>query len=422
IRLAFVDRTSGDRIPDQGSIEVQLSVPLPPAWSATPLDRRQPDDIRFTSYNVLGGGLSDPSRRAYFSRILAAVSPDVIGFQEVGNQSANDARAFVRSVLGGTDNEWFAHKEVGGLVVVSRFPVLRTYRIEGSSSSQANSAVLIDTSSRWGTPTLLINAHPPCCRNDNARQLEVDAVAAFVRDVKPGGALGWLEADTPILMLGDMNLVGEARQLGTLLNGDIVNAGRFGTAPLPDWDGSAMADLQPLIASLPRVFTWYSPGSSFHPGRLDFIIYTDSVIEPQNRFVLFTPAMTPDVLAAAGLEEDDTTLASDHLPVVGDFRVKERSGLSTDPDGSAALFQLNAYPNPARAQATIQLTAPEAGPVRVAITDALGRELAVLVNGPLHRGAHTLQWNRGLLPAGIYFVRVVNARGQLSVRPITFLP
>ena len=55
------------------------------------------------------------------------------------------------------------------------------------------------------------------------------------------------------------------------------------------------------------------------PGKLDYIIYSDSVIKPGNHFVLFTPEMSADSLAHYGLKSRDVVQASDHLPVLGDF-------------------------------------------------------------------------------------------------------
>lgn len=422
IRLALVDSASGDRLPDQGGIDVQLSGPAPPPSEAIPISRHQPDDIRFLSYNILAGGFSDPARRPHFSRILAAINPDVIGFQEAGGQSVTDVRSYVHSVLGDSNAPWYAHQEDGGLIVVSRFPILWTYRIEGSRSTQSNSAALIDTTPRWGVPTLLINAHPPCCRNDDARQFEMDAIAAFLRDVKPGASLGLLSVGTPIVMLGDMNMVGAARQIDTLLGGDIVNEAIFGTAPPPDWDGSPLADLQPLVSSLPMVFTWYNPESSFHPGRLDFVMYSDSVLEPQNRYVLFTPSMAPEVLASAGLDADDTILASDHLPVVGDFRVRKPVETSSVLQQSLERTKILSYPNPMRSEATILFTTSETGRVRLSITDVLGREVALLVDEYVQPGTHEIQWHPGQLPAGTYFVHVTGSGGQESVTSMIRLP
>ena len=70
-------------------------------------------------------------------------------------------------------------------------------------------------------------------------------------------------------------------------------------------------------------FTWY--GRDFPPGRLDYVVYSDAVVGVGNRFVLFTPELPDEALARYGLRRDDTSRATDHLPVVADF-VLRRGG------------------------------------------------------------------------------------------------
>jgi len=67
------------------------------------------------------------------------------------------------------------------------------------------------------------------------------------------------------------------------------------------------------------VATWRDARSSFAPGRLDYIFYSDSVLRLERAFILATEELAPDVLARYGLRPDDTLVASDHLPVVADF-------------------------------------------------------------------------------------------------------
>jgi exonuclease III len=142
---------------------------------------------------------------------------------------------------------------------------------------------------------------------------------AFIRDAKAPGGMVDLTPKTPIIIVGDLNLVGYAQQLKTMLSGEIVNVTPFGPAFKPDWDGSNFADLMPRHTDSPMTYTWRDDNIAFNPGRLDFMIYSDSVLRLGNRFVLFTPAMTADSLAAHDLQPQDVPTASDHLPVVSDF-------------------------------------------------------------------------------------------------------
>jgi hypothetical protein len=122
-----------------------------------------------------------------------------------------------------------------------------------------------------------------------------------------------------MVVAGDMNLVGGARQVRTLVAGEIADEGTFGPSRPPDWDGTAFADADPRHAGGLDTFTWRAAEDSFAPGKLDYIIYSDSVLTLGNGFVLATEELEPLILERYGLHPRDTLDASDHLPVVADF-------------------------------------------------------------------------------------------------------
>jgi len=113
--------------------------------------------------------------------------------------------------------------------------------------------------------------------------------------------------------------VGFAQQRETLLTGDIQDEGTYGPDFAPDWDASLIADVFPTHTTGAETYTWRSDGGSFPPGRLDYFAYTDSVVTAAKNFILWTPDMSPAELSAAGLLADDSTDASDHVPVVLDL-------------------------------------------------------------------------------------------------------
>ena len=309
-RIVFAT-SGGDVLPDRGKTVAYTigDPPLPPSPPLS-LQKQSPEHLRVLSYNVWNDGLFDDARLPSFARILTAIKPDIIGFQEIDDYTAEQTAARVDSIRSLAEKPWY-HSKVGDNVALSKYPITETFDVEG------NGVFLIDL--RPHDSLLLIVAHTPCCDKNTERQYEIDAMMAFVRDAKaPGGRLD-LEPDTPILVIGDMNLVGDVRQLRTLLTGDIVNRDRFGTPFAPDWDGTPLADLSPHQTELPVTYTWYRDRSTFTPGRLDFILYTDSVLDVGNRFILFTCEMSSDSLTAYGLQLEDVIKASDHLPVVGDF-------------------------------------------------------------------------------------------------------
>lgn len=64
------------------------------------------------------------------------------------------------------------------------------------------------------------------------------------------------------------------------------------------------------------------------------------------------------------------------------------------------------YPNPFNPQTTISYGLPQAGPVRLTIYDALGREVAVLVDREQAAGRYRATFEAGDRPSGAYFYRL----------------
>ncbi len=86
---------------------------------------------------------------------------------------------------------------------------------------------------------------------------------------------------------------------------------------------------------------------------------------------------------------------------------------------AAKLFETalaGARPNPSTGAATVAFSLAEAAPVRVSVVDVLGREVAVLADGPAEPGAHEATV-RGLAP-GTYIVRM-DAAGERFTRALT---
>lgn len=70
-------------------------------------------------------------------------------------------------------------------------------------------------------------------------------------------------------------------------------------------------------------------------------------------------------------------------------------------------FTLDAvFPNPFRERVTLTYTAARRMPVRIAVFDLLGREVALLLDGLSASPRGTLTWDAGDRPGGIYLVRV----------------
>jgi hypothetical protein len=85
-------------------------------------------------------------------------------------------------------------------------------------------------------------------------------------------------------------------------------------------------------------------------------------------------------------------------------------------------LSLAARPNPMNPATTIELTLPEAGPVRIDVYEASGRQVARILDGNRPAGTMRFEWDgRGddgrALPSGVYFVRA-ESRDRVSVRKL----
>lgn len=300
-----------DTLPDTGQFVPYTfdatSVPPPPSVSLT---RQSQYHVRVMTHN---GHNDQVIGNAAETRMLQAIVPDIILFQELYTTSAASAAAYVAGALGGT---WHSAENADS-VIVSRWPIATTHAIDGNLGARID---LPDAT--FATDLYVVDAHTPCCANDTGRQAEIDAIMAWVRDLLTPGGAETLPNNTPIVIGGDMNLVGLSQQRRTLLTGDIVDNATHGADFNPDWDATGLTEVYPRHTAGREAHTWHSLTSNYPPGWLDFLGFTDSAATLANHFALWTPAMSPAELAAASLQANDTSDASDHLPFVADFAVK----------------------------------------------------------------------------------------------------
>ena len=306
-----------DILPDEpGGIEYEFdSTPVPSPEIIT-LEKNEMEHLRILSYNVRQNGLFDSGRQARFERIIKALEPDIMGFQEAYDDNdtndVNDIEALFEDWF--PEVNWHVSSEWNGNFVVSRYPILHQ-----GNHSWRSMGVLLDTEEDLGTPLFFINSHFSCCDANDNRQEQVDELMSFVRDLKNGLGPFTLEYGTPIVHVGDFNLVGYRQQLTTLTDGDIVDEASYGIDFLPDWDDSPLTDLFSRQTHIRMGYTWRNDNSEYNPGKLDYILYTDSVLEPVKHFVLNTLAMSEEDLSFYNLNSEDTKKASDHLPRVMDI-------------------------------------------------------------------------------------------------------
>jgi exonuclease III len=293
--------SSGDLAPDEGETAAYLlKENQAPPYKNIILEREDPESIRIATYNALWDNLF--KEKEALSRVLKIIRPDIITFQEVAVTSENQVSRILTDILEG---EWWTARKKD-VITASRYPIKKSGAIDG------NLATLLDLPAEiFPRGLLVINVHLPFGGHEAARRKEAENIIKFIGGVKQDNEKAIISPNTPIVIIGDFNLVGESGQLDILLNG--IDSG-------PDWDGTSLADLFPYHSSAPEFYTWQSSHrEGFGPGRLDLVIYTDSLISPIKSYILCTETMEDSELSRYGLKRNDSPTISDHYPTVVDF-------------------------------------------------------------------------------------------------------
>ncbi len=303
------------------------------------LDRGDSTDIRVATWNIYFDSVFpdvSPTRVEKFNRVAAALAPDVWAFQEMYRHTA----AQVKSLLDAAQpldapGGWHVYK-TGELAIASKFPIPAEY-----VSSGFNAALVDLPDGEYSRDLYLINNHYKCCGGyDGSRQHSSDFNVNWMHDARTPDGRVTLPPNTPIVVLGDLNIVEGLQPLTTLLNGDIVNNLTYGPDSPPDWDGSDNVAVEAFHNAIgPESYTWRDDRQQFDPGQLDYIIYTDSVMQLAGSFVLNTVAMSEEELSSAGLQRYDAVideLTYDHLPVVADYRIPPPA-LAGDANGDSVV-------------------------------------------------------------------------------------
>ncbi len=422
IRIFFADNSaSGDQMPDNGAtfsytFDNTPTAPLIPVE----ISREDTTFLRVMNWNTLEDGLTDPPREQSFRRLLQAVKPDVIGFNEMWNTSASEVQTKLNSFLPLQNGSWNAVKLDAGNIIASRYPILQSWLVY---PGQRITASLIDMPDRFGKDFLVIACHYKCCggaSNDATRQREADATVAFLLDAKSPGGVITLPQNTPFVIMGDLNFVGERQQLKTLLTGEIINTQLFGNGAKPDWDNTDLEDLISQQSDKRTAYTWRNDPGSYPPSRLDFQIYSNSAVNVEKSFVIQTEVMSQSRLNQYGLLQNDSKTASDHFPKVSDISFRQSVNIQNYVNELRFELEQN-FPNPFNPSTVLRYHLPSNAFVTLRIFDVLGREVAELVSTKQTAGSYEVSFEASSLPGGIYFYRLqagesVQVRKMMLVR------
>jgi len=392
---------NSDSVPNElGGIYFSIGEDAVALPEPIPLARRHEDDIRVLSYNTLWNGILEADRQPKFKRIIQALDPDVIALQEHTDWDQIDD--IIQSWF--PQETWHASWTYDDLVVLSRFPILNDANL---ISSERTMCALLDTENELGKKLLIINSHLSCCAYNDSRQEQVDEFASIWRNwITNGDGPFDLEFETPFVHIGDFNFVGYRQQVETIRIGDIEDENEYGEDFLPDWDASNIVDLFSRHTHKRMGYTWRSDGSSFNPGKLDYIFYSDATIDTGKHYILNTLALDDETLAGYGLEWNDTQEASDHLPRVFDISLDPSVDIINENPVPKKFAIVNNYPNPFNPITTITVYFEMNCNTLLQVFDMNGRLIDSLFDGEIDSGTHEFRWNGNNQPSGVYFIKL----------------
>lgn len=289
--------------------------------------------LRLLTWNVSDRALL--TRTDAFARILAALDPDVVLFDEMSREI--DARRIETFLAQSLTGEWTVVMGQGGgrqhTAVASRLPItpdatlarvaypdsvalldtlrmprqprndMRTFRVDGIPVVGARVHA-------GGRTILLVALDLSCCGYAGSEEDRFRIMASSaVHDAIAGAvAAGGIDA---VVVGGDFNLVGSRTPVDVM-------------ARALDPAGGNLASIDGIRLNGVSNASWRSPTDIFPPGRLDWILYSPSSLFALRSFTFATEDLSAEVLAELGLEREDSERASDHLPIVADYRVGRR--------------------------------------------------------------------------------------------------
>jgi endonuclease/exonuclease/phosphatase family metal-dependent hydrolase len=313
--------------------------PTPAVSGKSILDRQQISDLRIATWNVLSFHPDDGNKveLAPYARVLKAIDPDVIVLNEIDRPEdveklpqwlSDNVHEGIWQVHAGLDSGW---DDIEGdrTVICSRYPMTRlaVNTLPVAWAGRGVTMALVDCPDEiWSTDFYLLGVHMKAfddIYSQELRQWTADAIASWLGKCRTNSEEITLPQNTPMVVLGDTNFYpdqGNEPELA-IMEGDIQHESFFGPDIKGDWDNSNLTDPIPLDPITGDEWTyWKSP--DYAASRVDRFMFTDSVVQVGNNFILNTTTLPEDELLLNGLELLDTTegFTSDHLPVVVDFQ------------------------------------------------------------------------------------------------------
>ncbi|HYE57979.1 MAG TPA: T9SS type A sorting domain-containing protein, partial [Rhodothermales bacterium] len=194
-----------------------------------------------------------------------------------------------------------------------------------------------------------------------------------------------------------------------------------GAAPMPFAESPAMGVV--ITGTAAPVLSWSLPVEGLSALTYDVEVSRTADMASPQRFEWLTSAQVALRSLSAGTHywrvrsRDAQGRLSDYSPV--ETFVTTTSVAAEEEVTIPSQYALEAvYPNPVTRMGTVRIGLPEAARVHVTLYDAVGREVARLVDGDLPAGVHRLPFDASGLPNGLYVVRLTADGGFTETRPL----
>lgn len=268
----------------------------------TPIAQAPKDGVRVMSTNVLySTPLKDPEP---FVRVLDAMNPDVVLYQEWFKTTKEDVLGWIDEHLG-KDWSLIMSDDGSGVAIATKLKVIETIskpvvEHRGDRPSRVIAAVI----EAHDEQLIVISLHLKCCGGawsdeDNKRIMQASQIHDLVKELRNK------YPDAGVVIGGDYNLVGSRVPLETMSKG----IGR---------DGQDLVPVPTTCLGTQSMLTWTDADSSYTPGRLDWLLVDDRAWTPMSSWSLDTEHLSEQVLKDTGLKRDDSR-ATDHLPIFVDL-------------------------------------------------------------------------------------------------------
>jgi len=318
---ARIDRTALPILQHNGSISIvvehlaiggdvlktqSFTTTLPRYYPSKPINDpiapNPTNGLRIMSTNVLfSSPLKNPEP---FERVIDALDPDAILYQEWFKTTQTDVRDWIDEHLG-KDWSLIMMDDRSGVAIATRLKVVESITkpliAHGSNRPSRVVAAVVESNDQY---LILVSLHLKCCggagSDEDAKRIaqahQINGLLLELREKYP---------DAGIVIGGDFNLVGTRTPLEILTKDIGIN--QQDLTPVPT-----------IVLGTQSMLTWTDADSSYTPGRLDWLLVDDHAWTPIRSWSLDTARLNDHALKNSGLERDDSR-ATDHLPIVVDL-------------------------------------------------------------------------------------------------------